>query len=94
LEEGIEKAKRMLICIFKQVQAALDMHQVISAGPFVYLILQEVCSSIVEHKCVSLVAELINWWIVISFYSCLKKPVTDFWITGVLLLSFCQGCCC
>lgn len=41
LEEGIEKAKRMLTCIFKQVQAALDMHQVISAGPFVYLILQE-----------------------------------------------------
>jgi hypothetical protein len=47
LEEGIAKAKRMLTCIFKQVQAALDMHQVISAGPFVYLILQEVCSSIV-----------------------------------------------
>lgn len=42
LEDGIEKAKRMLMCIFKQVQAALDMHQVISAGPFVYLVLQEV----------------------------------------------------
>ncbi|KDR16293.1 cell division control protein 45 homolog [Zootermopsis nevadensis] len=41
LEDGIEKAKRMLMCIFKQVQAALDMHQVISAGPFVYLVLQE-----------------------------------------------------
>jgi hypothetical protein len=45
LEEGIEKAKRMLTCVFKQVQAALDMHQVIPAGPFVYLILQEVWSS-------------------------------------------------
>jgi hypothetical protein len=53
LEEGIEKAKRMLTCVFKQVQAALDMHQVISAGPFLYLILQEVCSSIVEGMCVS-----------------------------------------
>ncbi|XP_069698969.1 cell division control protein 45 homolog [Periplaneta americana] len=41
LEAGIEKAKRMLTCIFKQVQAALDMHQVISAGPFIYLVLQE-----------------------------------------------------
>ncbi|GFG35678.1 hypothetical protein Cfor_11465 [Coptotermes formosanus] len=41
LEQGIEKAKQMLTCIFKQVQAALDMRQVVSAGPFVYLILQE-----------------------------------------------------
>ncbi|PSN57117.1 Cell division control protein 45 [Blattella germanica] len=41
LEDGIERAKRMLTCIFKQVQAALDMHQVVSAGPFIYLILQE-----------------------------------------------------
>jgi cell division control protein 45 len=42
LEEGIEKAKQMLTCIFKQVQAALDMRQVVSAGPFIYLVLQEV----------------------------------------------------
>ena len=42
LEEGIEKAKKMLTCIFKQVQAALDMNQVVSCGPFLYLILHEV----------------------------------------------------
>ncbi|KAJ9591492.1 hypothetical protein L9F63_001978, partial [Diploptera punctata] len=41
LEEGIEKAKKMLTCIFKHVQAALDMNQVISAGPFLHLILHE-----------------------------------------------------
>ncbi|XP_068086609.1 cell division control protein 45 homolog [Anabrus simplex] len=41
LEDGIEKAKKMLVCVFRQVQSLLEMRQVISAGPFVYVILQE-----------------------------------------------------
>ncbi|KAJ8889135.1 hypothetical protein PR048_008629 [Dryococelus australis] len=41
LDEGIEQAKQLLVCIFKQVQNLLDMRQVISAGPFVYVVLQE-----------------------------------------------------
>lgn len=41
LEEGIEKAKQMLISIFKMVQSALDMQLVVSAGPFLYHIIQE-----------------------------------------------------
>lgn len=41
LEDGISKAKQMLSVVFKQVQSCLDMHQVKSAGPFLYYILQE-----------------------------------------------------
>ncbi|XP_034235913.1 cell division control protein 45 homolog [Thrips palmi] len=41
LEDGIEKAKQMLISIFKMVQSALDMQMVVSAGPFLYFIIQE-----------------------------------------------------
>lgn len=42
LDEGIEKAKWILTNMFKHIQAALDMKQVILAGPFYYLIVQEV----------------------------------------------------
>jgi hypothetical protein len=66
LEEGIEKAKRRLMCIFKQVQAALDMRQVVSAGPFVYLVLQEVWSNIVEYKFVSCFPWICGWTVVSS----------------------------
>lgn len=41
LEEGIEKAKLLLDAIFRQVKTSLEMQQVSSAGPFLYLILQE-----------------------------------------------------
>lgn len=41
LEEGIEKCKSVLVTIFRQVQVLLEMRQVISAGPFLYLVLQE-----------------------------------------------------
>ncbi|XP_046385805.1 cell division control protein 45 homolog [Ischnura elegans] len=41
LSSGIEKAKKLLECIFKQVQTSLDMSQVLSAGPFLYLVIQE-----------------------------------------------------
>ena len=44
LEEGIEKAKLMLTGIFKMVQTSLDMQMVVSAGPFLYLVIQEVSS--------------------------------------------------
>lgn len=43
LDKGIEKAKWILTNMFRHVQAALDMKQVILAGPFYYLIVQEVC---------------------------------------------------
>ncbi|VVC44592.1 CDC45 family [Cinara cedri] len=41
LDQGIEKAKWILTNMFRHVQAALDMRQVILAGPFYYLIIQE-----------------------------------------------------
>lgn len=41
LEHGIEKAKVLLDGIFKQVKTSLEMQQVFSAGPFLYLILQD-----------------------------------------------------
>jgi len=42
LDEGIERAKWILTNMFRHIQAALDMRQVILAGPFYYLIVQEV----------------------------------------------------
>ncbi|CAH1732907.1 unnamed protein product [Aphis gossypii] len=42
LDEGIERAKWVLTNMFRHIQAALDMKQVILAGPFYYLIVQEV----------------------------------------------------
>lgn len=42
LENGIEQAKQMLTVIFRQTQTTLETHQVMSAGPFLYLILDEV----------------------------------------------------
>lgn len=41
LEAGIEKAKMLLDAIFKQVKTSLEMQQVFSAGPFLYLIMQD-----------------------------------------------------
>lgn len=41
LESGIGKAKVLLDAIFKQVKTSLEMQQVFSAGPFLYLILQD-----------------------------------------------------
>lgn len=41
LEGGITKAKIMLNAIFKQVKTSLETQQIFSAGPFLYLILQE-----------------------------------------------------
>ncbi|KAK9501716.1 hypothetical protein O3M35_012391 [Rhynocoris fuscipes] len=41
IDNGIEKAKKMLICIIRQVQSLLDMNQIISAGPFLYFSLNE-----------------------------------------------------
>ncbi|KAG8237994.1 hypothetical protein J437_LFUL017714, partial [Ladona fulva] len=57
---GIEKAKKLLECIFKQVQSSLDMSQVLSAGPYLYLVIQEgavdaACFS--NPHCLSLLAQ-------------------------------------
>lgn len=41
LDTGIEEAKKILCSVFKQVQTALQAHQVRSAGQFVYFILNE-----------------------------------------------------
>lgn len=41
LDAGIDKAKKFLSAIFKQVQQCLAMRQIHSAGPFLYYILQE-----------------------------------------------------
>lgn len=41
LEDGVKRAKNLLATIFRQVQTCLDMHQVRSAGPFLYYIMQE-----------------------------------------------------
>lgn len=42
LLSAIEKAKALAVTTFKTVQSALDMRQVIMAGPFVYYIIPEV----------------------------------------------------
>ncbi|KAK4878289.1 hypothetical protein RN001_010795 [Aquatica leii] len=41
LNAAIEKAKGITVSLFKTVQAALDMKRIISAGPFIYYIVQE-----------------------------------------------------
>lgn len=42
LTSSIDRAKGISTTIFKIVQSALDMKHIISAGPFVYYIVQEV----------------------------------------------------
>ena len=42
MEKGLELSKRQLQAIITQVQTFLDMHQVISAGPFLYAFMEEV----------------------------------------------------
>lgn len=46
MEMGLELAKRQLQAIVTQVQTFLDMHQVISAGPFLYALMQEGASDV------------------------------------------------
>ncbi|XP_053670491.1 cell division control protein 45 homolog [Anopheles nili] len=41
LDDGIELCKTLLMTIFKQVQSSLELHQIRSAGPFLYLVLQD-----------------------------------------------------
>lgn len=41
LENGVEKAKLMLISIFKTAQAILQMKQIKSAGSFLYIIISD-----------------------------------------------------
>ena len=42
MADGLDMAKVHLKTIFAQVQTFLDMHQVVSAGPFLYAFVQEV----------------------------------------------------
>lgn len=42
LNAAIDKSKHLIMSMFKTVQGALDMKKVISAGPFMYFIIQEV----------------------------------------------------
>lgn len=41
LDSGIEQAKLYLVAVFKQVQISLQSHQIHSAGPFLYYVLNE-----------------------------------------------------
>jgi len=43
MADGLDLAKVHLKTIFAQVQTFLDMYQVVSAGPFLYAFVQEVC---------------------------------------------------
>ena len=43
LEEGVKLAKEMLEAVMQQVQTFFDLHSIVSAGPFLYAIIQ-VCS--------------------------------------------------
>ncbi|XP_017780562.1 PREDICTED: cell division control protein 45 homolog [Nicrophorus vespilloides] len=43
LYAGIDRAKTITVKLFKTVQSALDMKHIVSAGPFVYYIVQEGC---------------------------------------------------
>lgn len=49
LDNGIEKSKKFLACMFRHVQNALDMRQVVLAGPFLYLVIQEVSFNTLLH---------------------------------------------
>jgi hypothetical protein len=42
MASGLDLAKLHLKTVFAQVQTFLDMHQVVSAGPFLYAFVQEV----------------------------------------------------
>lgn len=42
LEKAIDLARKQLQAVVTQVQTFLDIHQVISAGPFLYTFIQEV----------------------------------------------------
>lgn len=46
LNNAIDRAKVISKTLFKTVQSALDMKQIITAGPFVYYIIQEVGMSL------------------------------------------------
>ena len=48
LEKALELAKKQVQAIVTQVQTFLDMHQVISAGPFLYAFIQEVINYTVK----------------------------------------------
>ncbi|XP_018560967.1 cell division control protein 45 homolog [Anoplophora glabripennis] len=43
IDNAIERAKLIMKTLFKTVQSALDMKQIIIAGPFIYYIIQEGC---------------------------------------------------
>ena len=49
MEKGLEQSKRQLQAIITQVQTFLDMHQVISAGPFLYAFMEEVILYVKER---------------------------------------------
>ncbi len=40
LEEGISLAKELLEAVMQQVQTFFDLHSIVSAGPFLYAIIQ------------------------------------------------------
>lgn len=42
LEKAIDLARKQLQAVVTQVQTFLDIHQVLSAGPFLYTFIQEV----------------------------------------------------
>ena len=42
IEEGVEKAKVLLISVFQQVQIAISMRLIKIAGPFIYYVVSEV----------------------------------------------------
>lgn len=45
IDKAIQLAKRQLTALVTQVQTFLDMHQIISAGPFLYVFVNEVSTS-------------------------------------------------
>lgn len=42
MEKAIDLARKQLQAVVTQVQTFLDIHQVLSAGPFLYTFIQEV----------------------------------------------------
>lgn len=67
LESGIVKAKQLLDAIFKQVKTSLEMQQVFSAGPFLYLILQDENILFSSPYALSMLAKfMLNGYIAVS----------------------------
>lgn len=92
LEEGIEKAKQMLTGIFKMVQAALEMQMVASAGPFLYVVIQEGALNAKQFSHPHFLI-LFAQFVLQAYVMVKKKKATSLPLIASAPLSFEEGTC-